>query len=75
MPRHPKRTPLMSHAERRALIERPLTFHIHHGRTSGGILIRDDVPLRGRRVVVMQPWDRDDEQNSRHSEDWAGKFS
>jgi hypothetical protein len=53
--------PLMPHADRRQLIERPIGNTALHGRSGawGGVFIRDTVPTEGRRVWAATPEDEE----------------
>ncbi len=55
------RAKLMSHDERRQLIERPIGTVRVFGRSSawGGVYIRDTVPTDGRRVWTPTPEDEE----------------
>ncbi len=52
---------LMSHDERRRLIERPIGTVAIYGRSQawGGVYIRDTVPTDGRRVWANTPEDEE----------------
>ncbi len=56
-----KRPALMTHEERRRLIERPLPTVRVCGRAGawGGVYIRDSVPTEGRRVWQERPEDEE----------------
>lgn len=52
--------PLMSHEDRRRLIERPFVSIVHtHSSAWGGLFIRDTVPTDGRRVWADTPEDEE----------------
>lgn len=57
-----KRQPLMSHAERRRLIEAPLIFTRLPGKSWGGVNLGNAgaVPTEGHRVTVFESKDIDD---------------
>ena len=52
-----KPPPLMSHADRRRLIEAPITFHVSRGHAHGGVFIDHDIPVDGKRTWTVNPED------------------
>lgn len=55
-----KRTTLMTHEQRRRLIEAPFQAVVHlHSSAWGGVFIRESVPTEGRRVWHEKPEDEE----------------
>ena len=51
--------PLMSHEDRRRLIEAPIAFRIIERKTWAGTLIGDPVPTDGKRTRSRGAWDEE----------------